>query len=117
MSNRIRPKRSGSAELHRSRRARIEQALAAGDIAQGAALAETALASGQADPMFLNLAAWAREEKGDYAGAHRLLRQALTLAPGDALIMGAIGAVLRKEHRLSEALAVPDQVLTAAPGH
>ena len=117
MSNRIKPKRSGGAELHRSRRARIEQALAAGDIAQAAALAEAALAVGQVDPMFLNLAAWQREEKGDYAGAHRLLRQALALAPGDALVMGAIGAVLRKEHRLGEALAVLDQVVTAAPRH
>ena len=117
MSNRIKPKRSGSAELHRSRRARIEQALAAGDIAGAAALAETALAQGQADPMFLNLAAWSREEAGDYAGAHRLLRQALALAPGDFLVMGSIGAVLRKEHRLVEALAVLDQVVAAEPRH
>src|SRR3978361_2361777 len=117
MSNRIKPKRSGSAELGRSRRARVEQALAAGDIAQAAALAEAALASGEVDSMYLNLAAWQREEKGDYAGAHRLLRQALALAPGDVLVMGAIGAVLRKEHRLSEALAVLDQVVTAEPRH
>jgi tetratricopeptide (TPR) repeat protein len=117
MSNRIKPKRSGSAELQRSRRARIEQALAAGDIAQAAALAETALAQGHVDPMFLNLAAWQREEKGDYAGAHRLLQKALALAPGDLLVMGAIGAVLRKEHRLPEALAVLDQVVTAEPRH
>ena len=117
MSNRIKPKRSGSAELLRSRRARIEQALAVGDIAQAAALAETALAQNQVDPMFLNLAAWQREERGDYAGAHRLLRKALALAPGDVLVMGAIGAVLRKEHRLPEALAVLDRVVTAEPRH
>ena len=117
MSNRIKPKRSGSAELLRTRRARIEQALAAGDIAQAAALAEAALAQGQVDPMFLNLAAWQREEKGDYAGAHRLLQKALALAPGDVLVMGAIGAVLRKEHRFGEALAVLDQVVTAEPRH
>ena len=117
MSNRIKPKRSGSAELQRSRRARIEQALATGDIAGAAALAETALSQGQIDPMFLNLAAWRREENGDFGGAHRLLRQALALAPGDVLIMGSIGAVLRKEHRLTEALAILDQVLTAEPRH
>jgi len=117
MSNRIKPKRSGSAELRRSKRARIEQALAAGDIAGAAALAETALAQGQTDPMFLNLAAWRREEAGDYAGAHRLLRQALALAPGDFLVMGAIGAVLRKEHRLVEALAILDRVVAAEPRH
>src|SRR3954471_20043482 len=117
MSNRIRPNRSGSAELLRSRRARIERALNGGDIGQAAALAEAALAQNLIDPMFLNLAAWQREEKGDYAGAHRLLRQALALAPGDVLVMGAIGAVLRKEHRLPEALAVLDQVVTAEPRH
>src|SRR5580765_498681 len=117
MSNRIKPKQSGSVVLQRSRRARIEQLLAAGDIAQAAALAEAAIASGQVDPMFLNLSAWRREEAGDYAGAHRLLRQALALAPGDVLVMGAIGAVLRKEHRLPEALAVLDQVVNAEPRH
>src|SRR5215217_5758348 len=115
MSNRIKPKRSGSAELQRKRRARIEQALAVSDIAGAAALAETALAHGQIDPMFLNLAAWRREESGDFAGAHRLLRQALALAPSDFFVMGSIGAVLRKEHRLAEALAVLDQVVSAEP--
>ena len=117
MSNRIKPKRPAGAELHRSRRARVEQALAAGDIAQAAALAEAALAQGQVEPMFLNLAAWQREEAGDYAGAHRLLQRALALAPGDMLVLGAIGAVLRKEHRFEEALAVLDRVVAAAPAH
>ena len=115
MSNRIKPKRPAGAELQRSRRARIEQALAAGDIGRAAALAEAALAQGQVEPMFLNLAAWQREEAGDYAEAHRLLQQALALAPGDVLVLGAIGAVLRKEHRLEEALAVLDRVVAAAP--
>jgi len=115
MSNRIKPKRPAGAELHRSRRARIEQALTVGDIGRAAALAEAALAQGQVEPMFLNLAAWQREEAGDYAEAHRLLQRALALAPGDVLVLGAIGAVLRKEHRLEEALAVLDRVVAAAP--
>lgn len=98
-------------------RARIDRALAGNAIAQAAKLAEAALARGDVDPMLLNLAAWQREESGDYAGAHRLLRQALTLAPGDPLILGAIGAVLRKEGLLDEAAAVLDQALAVAPFH
>jgi tetratricopeptide (TPR) repeat protein len=103
--------------LDPARRARIEQALAQGDIERAATLAETALRAGRADPMVLNLAAWRREEAGDYAGAHRLLQRALALAPGDVLVLGAIGAVLRKESRLDEALAVLDQVVAAEPRH
>lgn len=101
----------------RARRARIEQALAAGDIDRAARFAQAALAAGQSDPLVLNLAAWRCEEAGDFAGAHRLLRQALALAPGDVMVAGAIGAVLRKEGRLSEALEVLDQVLAADPRH
>jgi tetratricopeptide (TPR) repeat protein len=118
MSNRIKKaKPARGIALDPVRRARIEQALAQGDIQRAAAVAEVALAAGQVDPMVLNLAAWRREEAGDYAGAHRLLRQALALAPGDVLVLGAIGAVLRKEHRLDEALAVLDRVVAAEPGH
>ena len=67
--------------------------------------------------MLLNLAAWRREEAGDFSGAHHLLQRALALAPGDVMVLGAIGAVLRKEGRLDEALAVLDRVLAAAPQH
>ena len=56
-------------------RAKIDRALAGNAIAQAAKLAETALSRGDVDPMLLNRAAWQREESGDYAGAHRLLRQ------------------------------------------
>lgn len=116
MSNRNKKAKLAKA-LDPARRARIEQALSQGDIARAATIAEVALAAGESDPMVLNLAAWRREEAGDFAGAHRLLRQALELAPGDLLVLGAIGAVLRKEHRLDEALAVLDRVVRADPGH
>ena len=96
---------------------RIERALAAGDIRTAAALAEARIAAGEADPMLLNLAAWRREEAGDYEGAHRLLQRALALAPGDVLVMAAIGAVLRKEARYDEALALLDRVVAAEPRH
>ncbi len=118
MAKRVnRPKSAASRAAQASRRAGIEQALASGDIARAAALAESELKAGRADPMVLNLVAWQREEAGDYAGAHRLLRRALALAPGDVLVMGAIGAVLRKEGRPDEALAVLDKVVAAEPRH
>lgn len=116
MSNRIKKAKPAKA-LDPARRARIEEALAQGDIARAATIAEVALAAGQPDPLVLNLAAWRREEAGDYAGAHRLLRQALALSPGDVMVLGAIGAVLRKEHRLEEALAVLDRTVAAEPRH
>src|SRR4051812_22360954 len=103
MANRIKKAKAAKrGALDPAQRARIEQALAEGDIERAAMLAEVALKAGQADPMVLNLAAWRREEAGDYAGAHRLLQRALALAPGDVLVLGAIGAVLRKEGRLDE---------------
>jgi Tfp pilus assembly protein PilF len=118
MSNKLRkPVRARSPDAERARRERIEQSLAAGDVAGAAALAEAALKAGQSEPMILNLAAWQREEDGDFAGAHRLLKKALALAPGDVMVLGAIGAVLRKEGRLDDALAVLDQVLAAEPRH
>jgi tetratricopeptide (TPR) repeat protein len=116
MSNRIKKAKPAKA-LDPARRARIDEALAQGDIMRAATVAEVALAAGQSDPMVLNLAAWRREEAGDYPGAHALLKQALALAPGDVMVLGAIGAVLRKENRLDEALAVLNRVVAADPGH
>ena len=116
MSNRIK-KAKPAKLLDPAKRARIEEALAQGDIERAATIAEVALAAGQSDSMILNLAAWRREEAGDYRGAHALLMRALALAPGDVMVLGAIGAVLRKEHRLDEALAVLDRVVAADPRH
>ncbi len=95
----------------------IHAALGAGDIPRAARHAMAAHAAGFADPLVLNLVAWRREEDGDFTGAHALLRQALALAPGDVTIMGSIGAVLRKEGRPDEALAVLDRVVAMEPRH
>lgn len=93
----------------------IEQALAERDIACAAELAEIALGKGQRDSMLLNLAAWKREEDGDYEASLNLLREALGLAPGDPNILGAIGAVLRKQGKLSEALKQLDEAIRLDP--
>ncbi len=93
----------------------IELALAERDIAHAADLAEEALARGQRDPMLLNLAAWKREEAGEFDASLKLLSEALELAPGDPTIIGAIGAVLRKQGELSEALRLLDQAIRIDP--
>lgn len=93
----------------------IDAALARGDIAAAAVCAETALASGESDPMLLNLAAWAREEAGDLDAARALLDRALALAPGDPLILAAIAGNLRKQGRLADAIRHVDQSLRAEP--
>ncbi|MEO9131393.1 MAG: tetratricopeptide repeat protein, partial [Sphingomonas sp.] len=116
MSNRV-IKRRRTSEGPNPQRARIEQALAAGDIELAATLAVSALATGHVEPLVLNLAAWRKEEAGDFRGAHELLQRALSITPGDVLILGSIGAVLRKQGHLDEALAVLDRVVAAAPQH
>lgn len=98
-------------------RARVEQALAGGDIMTAAVLAERALDRGVREPMYLNLVAWRREEAGDFAAAHRLLAEALRAAPGDVHIMGAIGATLRKQGAYDEALTILDRTLAIEPHH
>ncbi|WP_353205150.1 sulfotransferase [Sphingomonas sp.] len=95
----------------------IEQALAAGDVARAAMLAERALAAGRVDPLVLNLAAWRREEAGEFGGAHALLQRALVISPGDVAVLGSIGAVLRKQGHLDEALRVLDGVVAVEPRH
>jgi tetratricopeptide (TPR) repeat protein len=96
---------------------KIEPLLAAGDIAGAAAIAEQAIGEGTRTPMLLNLAAWRREEDGDFAGARDLLEQARLLAPGDPSIDTALGTVLRKEGRIDAAIAAFDAVLARHPGY
>jgi tetratricopeptide (TPR) repeat protein len=97
--------------------AKIETLLAAGNIAGAAAIAEQAIGEGTRTPMLLNLAAWRREEDGDFAGALALLEQARLLVPGDPSIDTALGTVLRKEGRIDAAIAAFDTVLARHPGY
>ena len=95
----------------------IDDALAARDVAGAVRLAEAALAAGEVAPLLLNLAAWAREEAEDYAGAHALLERAFILAPGDAFLLTARAGVLLKEGRLSEAVRTYDAAIARDPGN
>lgn len=118
MSNRpIKRHRPGGSNSRVTNRAQIDQALGAGDIERAALLAEREIAANRIDPLILNLAAWRKEEAGDYAAAHALLKRALAISPGDVAVLGSIGAVLRKQGFLDEALAVLDSVVAAEPRH
>ncbi len=88
----------------------IDGALAKGDVAGAADLAETALAAGAESPLFLNLVAWKREDARDFIGAQALLDRALVLAPGDPHIWTGIGTLLRKQGRFDEAVSVLTQI-------
>jgi tetratricopeptide (TPR) repeat protein len=116
MSNKAGKRRQSMGALQQ-KRSRLEQMLAGGDIEAAAKIATSILAAGHADPLVLNLAAWQKEEAGDYVGAHTLLQRGLALSPGDVLILGSIGAVLRKQGCVEEALALLDQVVAAEPRH
>ena len=89
----------------------LDNALAARDIAGAARLAEAALARGEVAPMLFNLAAWAREEAADYAGAHSLIDRAIAHAPDDLYLLTARGEILLKEGRLAEAMRTFDGVI------
>ena len=90
----------------------IDAALGGNDMLEAAQLAEIMLARGERHPMLLNLAAWHKEEAGDFGGAHALLADALKLAPDDPLIHLSIGAVMRKEGRIDEAQRVFASIAT-----
>jgi tetratricopeptide (TPR) repeat protein len=100
------------------RRAALQDAqafLAAGDVAAAATVATRAVEGGMRHPLLFNLAAWAREEAGDFAGAGDLLNHALALAPRDYSVVAAIGRVMIREDRAQEALPVLDAALAMAP--
>ena len=84
----------------------INEALDANDMVGAAVIAEAMLATGLRHPTLLNIAAWHKEEQGDFAAAHALLTQALRMDPNDPLVRLSVGAVMRKQGRLDEALAV-----------
>lgn len=103
--------------MDRRRSALIDTYLAAGDIARAAATAQQALAAGDVQPMYLNLAAWACEEAGDFSGARALLHRALALAPGDPAITTAIGTTFRKQGRFADAIEAIDATIDRTPDY
>jgi Flp pilus assembly protein TadD len=94
--------------------AQIDAALSAGDMARAGEIAQAALLAGHRSATLLNIAAWQLEEAGDLTGAWDLLDEALRLDPDDPLLHISIGAVLRKEGRLAEAIAKLTSIIDLA---
>lgn len=93
----------------------IDRALAADDLGGAAALAERALAEGSRDPLVFNLAAWKKENDGDYAAAEAIVRQALALAPRDPSLHLALGSALRSQGQLKDAVAAFEAAVELDP--
>ncbi len=83
----------------------IDAALADGNMERAGEVAEAALNAGRRSVYLLNIGAWQREERGDFAGARALLEEALNLDPNEPLLHIGLGAVLRKEGQLEAGLA------------
>jgi tetratricopeptide (TPR) repeat protein len=93
----------------------INAAIAASDIPRAVVLARGALEDGLKDPLFYNLIAHSLEGQGRYAEALSELEHAYDLAPGDVIILNAIGLCLVLQNRTVEAIKVYDAALAIEP--
>lgn len=97
-------------------RARIDAAMALGDVRLAARLADQLVAtSPQAETMLLNLAAWHREQLGDFARADAYLQHAQQLTPDDPLILTAIGRSARAQRQFDRAQVALTAAIAQAP--
>ncbi len=85
--------------------AAIEEAIARGDVKIAVAMAKMRLEAGERSVWLLNLAAFGFEQEENFAQARTLLEEALVIDPSDPLINVSLGAILRAEGRMDEAVA------------
>jgi Tfp pilus assembly protein PilF len=84
----------------------------AGRHGQAAVLAEAALADGLEHPLLLNVAALNLEQRGELAGAEKLLQRAVTIDPKDSGARNAYGLCLMRLERAAEAIVQFDALLS-----
>ena len=87
------------------------------ELATAAAQAEAALARGEGDGYDCMVAALARGERGDAAGAQALFDRALGLEPDNPAVLTGLAAWHRKEGRLRDALIACERAIAAAPDY
>lgn len=97
--------------------ARIDAALAAGDVATAVRLSRQALAAGNRDPFARNLVAWQMVEDGALEAAEALVREGLREVPDEPHLLTTLGLALRRQGRFSEALRAFDDAIAVAPGY
>ncbi len=95
--------------------ARLELALAAGDMTAAVALAEERLAQGERTPLLLNLRAFKAEAEGRWADALLDLRDAHALAPTEVSVLNALGLGLMRMDLHEEAVWAFSRATTGAP--
>lgn len=95
----------------------IDAAVDAGDIGRAVALAHRALGSGIKTALVLNLAAFGEEQNGRFEPALGHLAEAERMAPGDVLILTAIGRCLSKQGRAALARTAFERALGVKSDH
>ncbi len=95
--------------------AEAQAAVDAGDLATAVRIAGRGHRAGVRHPLLLNLLAYDCEQRGDYAGALRHLREALELDPNDPQILHGVGLCLSRMERWNEAMVAWNAALTHRP--
>ena len=93
----------------------ISQAIADSEMDRARTLADLAIGRGVRHPTCFNARALAMQQAGRYDLALEDFQRALTLAPGDPVILNAIGVVLLKLQRVPEAIKVLSEAVAANP--
>ncbi len=95
--------------------AQATQAVKSGQVAQAMQIATAALAKGLVHPLFLNLRAYWLEDNNRPREAQADLREAVRLAPNDAILRNALGLSLARVGRWADAIAEFEAALVQQP--
>ena len=95
--------------------AQVEAAAAANELPRAVELARTALADGLVHPMLLNLRSYWWTQRGRQDMALADLRLAVSIAPSDILVRNALGILLGRLEKWTEAFMVLEETVSLAP--
>lgn len=93
----------------------IEAAAAANELPRAVELARAALADGLVHPMLLNLRSYWWTQRGRQDMALADLRLAVSIAPGDVFVRNALGILLGRLEKWSEAFPILEETVSIAP--
>ena len=93
----------------------IEAAAAANELPRAVELARAALADGLVHPMLLNLRSYWWTQRGRQDMALADLRLAVSIAPADLFVRNALGVLLGRMEKWSEAFPILEETVSIAP--
>ena len=93
----------------------IEAAAAANELPRAVELARAALADGLVHPMLLNLRSYWWTQRGRQDMALADLRLAVSIAPADVFVRNALGILLGRMEKWSEAFPILEETVSIAP--